>query len=686
MDLSRGTWSDAGMSTHPVHDVTRLTHRKEYLFRVKAVNAIGESEPLEAAKIVHTVNCQRVDSGRYHLLLRNDSGIDEGSFELIVLDRPGPPVGPLEYEEITANSVTISWKPPKDNGGSEISAYVIEKHDLTHGGGWFQLLLTSGAPSKPEFTESDKDHIAIKWKAPISNGGSPVIGYDIERRDIASGRWLKINAEPVPNTAYTDDRVTADHQYQYRVSAVNAAGNGKHSEPSSVFTAKSMREKPRLHLDGLIGRKVKVRAGEPVNINIPISGAPSPTIEWKRGSIKVPENNRFSFSTNPERTIFRIDDTARDDAGVYNITASNEFGKDSADIEIIVVDKPTPPGGPLTYTETTPDHISLSWNPPKTMEVVILLDTLLKATKGRPHNKESVTLSWRPPRNDGKSKIKGYYLEIKPKNSKNWEPVNELPISNTVYTVPNLKEGEEYSFRVSAVNEVGRSDPSKPSQPIVIEEQANKPCMDLGGVRDITCRAGEDFSIHVPYVGFPKPTAHWFLTVPKPPTNLCADEFAGDALTLYWTPPKDDGGSPITNYIMKERSSLVDLVKGQQLLYSTICSYTQSIMAKNMTSRVLAENKYGQSDPATTDEHIRARHPFDVPNAPGVPRGVDSTEDSITISWTKPRHDGGSPITGPLLASDITLILALSWKTPLDDGGSPITNYVVENLITVVLG
>ncbi|KRF85408.1 twitchin isoform X27 [Drosophila virilis] len=1084
MDLSRGTWSDAGMSTHPVHDVIRLVHCKEYLFRVKAVNAIGESEPLEASKsiiaknefdepdspskpivtdwdrdhvdlqwaapksdggaplteyiiqkkekgspywvnvvhvppnktaatvpdlvegqeyefrviavnqagqsepsepsdmimakprflapkiitplhevrikaglifhididfigepapeaiwthnlnslksnerstittighhtVVHTVNCQRSDSGIYHLLLRNDSGIDEGSFELIVLDRPGPPDGPLEYEEITANSVTISWKPPKDNGGSEISAYVIEKRDLTHGGGWvpavsfvnakynhavvprllegtkyeFRVMaenlqgrsdpLTSeqpviaknqytvpGAPGKPELSDSDKDHITIKWKQPISNGGSPILGYDIERRDVNTGRWIKINGEPVPTTEYRDDRVSPNHQYQYRVSAVNAAGNSKPSEPSSTFNARPMREKPRLYLDGLVGRRIKVRAGEPVNVNIPISGAPTPTIEWKRGDVKLPESKNVSYDTNSERTIFRIDDSTRQDSGVYKITATNEFGKDSADVKIIVVDKPTPPEGPLTYTETAPDHISLQWNPPKddggseiTGYIIEFTEfsvddwkpvpgycpktnyTVKGLTEGKKYlfrvraeniygvsdalegkpvvakspfdppgapsqpqvvaytpssaslewhppdycggkpisgyiverrerggewikcnnyptpntsytvpdlregaryefrviavneagpgspskpsepmtaelqryrpdppeppkpdriTKDSVTLSWRPPRNDGKSKIKGYYIEMRPKNSKDWKPVNDIPIHSTVFRVPDLKEGEEYWFRVIAENDVGRSDPSKPSQPITIEEQPNKPRMDLGGVRDIICRAGDDFSIHVPYVGFPKPTASWYsndtvldddqrvhqhltdeaasfvvknskrsdsgqyrlqlknpsgfdtatinvkvLDRPGPPTNLRADEFAGDSLTLYWNPPKDDGGSPVQNYIIEKKEA-------RSSTWTKVSSYctVPFVRIRNLTIgkeydfRVIAENKYGQSDPANTSEPIRARHPFDVPNAPGIPRGIDSTEDSITIAWSKPKHDGGSPITG----------------------------------------
>merc|ERR1711972_1000397 len=44
-------------------------------------------------------------------------------------------------------------------------------------------------------------------------------------------------------------------------------------------------------------------------------------------------------------------------------------------------------------------------------------------------------------------------------------------------------------------------------------------------------------------------------------------------------------------------------------------------------------------------EPVKARHSFDPPGAPGTPRSLDTTDDSITIQWTKPRSDGGSPIT-----------------------------------------
>lgn len=56
MDVSRGTWTDAGMTMVTSHEVARLVHRKEYYFRVKAVNSVGESEPLETAKSIIAKN------------------------------------------------------------------------------------------------------------------------------------------------------------------------------------------------------------------------------------------------------------------------------------------------------------------------------------------------------------------------------------------------------------------------------------------------------------------------------------------------------------------------------------------------------------------------------------------------------------------------------------------------------
>jgi hypothetical protein len=60
----------------------------------------------------------------------------------------------------------------------------------------------------------------------------------------------------------------------------------------------------------------------------------------------------------------RIDSSTRQDSGKYTITAKNDYGKDSADIEVVVVDKPGIPKGPLSYTNTTQDSVSLAWNPP----------------------------------------------------------------------------------------------------------------------------------------------------------------------------------------------------------------------------------------------------------------------------------------------------------------------------------
>lgn len=51
----------------------------------------------------------------------------------LVLDKPLRPTGPLIAQEIRADHITVAWKKPEDNGGSEITGYVLEKMDMDSG-------------------------------------------------------------------------------------------------------------------------------------------------------------------------------------------------------------------------------------------------------------------------------------------------------------------------------------------------------------------------------------------------------------------------------------------------------------------------------------------------------------------------------------------------------------------------
>ena len=59
------------------------------------------------------------------------------------------------------------------------------------------------------------------------------------------------------------------------------------------------------------------------------------------------------------------------------------------------------------------------------------------------------------------------------KGTPDWTDRTECP--ETTFTVTGLTEGEEYVFRVTAVNEAGHeSDPSKVSQEIKAQEEVRK--------------------------------------------------------------------------------------------------------------------------------------------------------------------------------------------------------------------
>jgi len=89
--------------------------------------------------------------------------------------------------------------------------------------------------------------------------------------------------------------------------------------------------------------------------------------------------------------------------------------------------------------------------------------------------RDSVTLTWSAPRNDGGSAVSGYVVESKSSSYYAWTSCSlGVRVGEPHFVVSNLVDGTSYEFRVIAENRSGRSDPSPPSAPVVVRDIAGR--------------------------------------------------------------------------------------------------------------------------------------------------------------------------------------------------------------------
>ncbi len=97
------------------------------------------------------------------------------------------------------------------------------------------------APAILTLTPGDRQ-LEVAWRAPGSDGGSPITGYNIQYRAGASGTWTRHGATDAGTTTTTISGLTNGQDYAVQVRAVNAQGPSAWSAsatatPASVTTS-----------------------------------------------------------------------------------------------------------------------------------------------------------------------------------------------------------------------------------------------------------------------------------------------------------------------------------------------------------------------------------------------------------------------------------------------------------------
>ncbi|XP_030258482.1 myomesin 1a (skelemin) isoform X2 [Sparus aurata] len=530
------------------------------------------SVPLKPSKWVHThwsgeratltlVHLNKEDEGMYTLRVNTKSGFDTYSAYVFVKDADveveGVPVAPLD----------------------------VHCHD------------------------ANKDYVVVTWKQPAVEGSSSILGYYIDRCEVGTHHWAQCNDVPVKYARFPVTGLVEGRSYTFRVRAVNKAGVSRPSRVSEAVVAMDPSDRARLRAGpsapwtGMIkfteeDPTVGVIPGEPTDVEVTEATKSYVVLAWKppvqrghEGVMYYIEKcvsgsdtwQRVNTGMPVKSPRFALFDLAEGKSYNFRVRCCNSAGVGESSMptgEITVGDKldlPSTPGNPVV-TRNTDTSVVVSWAASK--EVAHLV---------------------------------GYYIDCSVVGSNVWMPCNNKPVKKTRFVCHGLTTGENYVFRVKAVNAAGYSQSSHDSEAVAVKAA---------------------------------------VSIPGKPNGVTLLEAAKDYMVLGWTAPANDGGADIRGYFVDYRTLKGDVVgKWHEMNHQALT--TTSYKAENLKENVLyqfqvrAMNMAGVSKASLASAALECKEwTITVPGAPVGLHVLEVRDTSVVVLWEPPAFDGRTPVNG----------------------------------------
>jgi len=668
-------------------DVEGLNEGCFYLFRVRAVNSQGESEPLEADAAICAKN---------------------------PYDPPGPPENP-QIDDWDRKWVKCSWEKPLDDGGARITHYVIERQD-EFSSKWYKHMDTDTDDTKAKCTDLE-EHCKYRFRMRAVNRAGPGEPSEPSKEVTCKTR----NAPPVIDRTNMDDvKVKCGEPLKLHIKVDGEPDPDK----TWKFEKKDLKSTANLNITmeahktifhmvtakreytGKYSLKATNKNGtDEADLNILCVGppdAPSPMLAYDdiyadrcTASWKLPKDDGGSPITHYIIEYMEVGSEAWVPCGkAFDLKITVESLEEGHEYMFRV--KAVNAEGESPYLESGDTVLAKNpFDPPGPPGKPSCID----------YDHDFFELKWDEPLRDGGSKIFNYIIEKRLSSDDLWTKCGETKSNITKGKATGVEVGETYNFRCRAENLGGVGPPGPESDNLKCRYKALKPRIDRKQLREITIRIGESLTFNVDILGEPAPDTTWSKDgktlsdsdtrkiIHKPyktgmyvdeatrkddgiylinavnihgkdaaevrvyvvgPPDICEGpmEITGihkNGCKIAWRVPKDDGGCPIEYYIVEK----FDVDTG---IWSAVgTTPTLNIECKDLEQgkeyefRVRAVNSEGEGPNLKTLRSIIAKDPFTVPLPPSAPDVVDWSESHMDLEWKEPIDDGGSPITGYII-------------------------------------
>lgn len=644
--------------------ITDLTKGTEYTLRVASVNASGTGPwsdettgtPATAPGLVGNFN---VKGGNTELTLTWEPPADDGGSDItgyLVQWTANRRIEPSQHqiEDPAARTHTITGL--RNATVSNPSAYHVWITALNAAGQGPRTPVPDGEPVSPTTvapglptrlavtaSPTSGTELVVEWAAPLDDGGEPVDSYRVERNcatSSGSSGWVTagIPGNPagrvdVPNVLTETYTITISglengRPCEVRVRAVNikTSPTGPWLWASASATPVQVPEPPTLATNGV----------GPAHRALHVAWTPPASTG---GSTITGYEITYASGGAPERVTVAGTVTSTTIGGLTNgfgytvsVRAVSAAGKSRPSAEVTAIPKAVP-DAPRNLAAGPPPAVGADGAP-------VVVDA------------ESLLVTWDPPTANGTNPVLGYVLQYRESLVPPSSPDTNDGVRAGDWTEVPLTANDITSRRVTISG---------------LKDRRSGSATGRGVSFDVRVRATNDHDGDGATAN-PSPAAGgpWAQTSATPatqPANIGADETAAAAnidvetgfqrLTVTWNPP-DDGGSPITHYLLRYAEGDSGQF-GADVRIDALANRHTITGLKDGTSYFVVLSAVNAVGPSGYSHEISG-FTSSVPPAPQTVTAAAATVNSdgtpgdgtqLTVSWSAvTRTNSGPPITG----------------------------------------